>query len=294
LTFFFRQYQELIDQGHVYIAQPPLYRVSKGKFEQYITYEEEMNQFLIDRISTQESVRTEQGTLITGEDLKTLLTTITKVRDNLLDIANIGIEMDLSDLLFAYGSKLSPESFHNGEVDALKECLAKSGYTLEISQEIIDCEEDEDPRVFLTFTDVNEHAVRIGAEFFNSKLYKTTYGLYEELREKSPSLTFSVVDSNQDKAKEDPLLKNPFELLNMVMEEAKKGLSIQRYKGLGEMNPEQLWETTMNPETRSMLRVTVDDATEADELFVKLMGDKVEPRRDFIVKNALSVTDLDI
>jgi DNA gyrase subunit B len=294
LTFFFRQYQELIEQGYVYIAQPPLYRVSKGKFEQYITYEEEMDQFLIDRISTQESVRTTQENILAGEDLKTLLTTIARVRDSLLDIANIGIETDLADLLFAFGSKLSPESFHNGEIVTLQEYLSKAGYTLEVSQEILDSEEDEDPRVFLTFTDTNEHAVRIGSEFFNSKLYKTTYGLYEELRAKSPDLTFTLVDPTREEPTEEGVARNPFELLSMVMENAKKGLNIQRYKGLGEMNPEQLWETTMNPETRNMLRVTIADATEADELFVKLMGDKVEPRREFIVKNALSVTDLDI
>ncbi len=294
LTFFFRQYQELIDKGHVYIAQPPLYRVSKGKFEQYITYEEEMDHFLIDRISSLEAVKTERDIVITGEELKTLLTTITRVRDNLSDIANIGIDTDLSRHLFAFETKLSPDSFHNGDVTRLQEYMAGLNYTLEVSQEILDDEDDEDPRVFLHFIDANEHIVRIGAEFFNSKLYKTTYGLYEELREKSPGLTFTIVDEKSESEEEGIPVKSPFELLSMVMEKAKKGLHIQRYKGLGEMNPEQLWETTMDPETRSLLRVTIADAAEADELFVKLMGDKVEPRREFIIKNALSVTDLDI
>ncbi|GAU08574.1 DNA topoisomerase (ATP-hydrolyzing) subunit B [Desulfoplanes formicivorans] len=291
LTFFFRQYQELINQGHIYIAQPPLYRVSKGKFEQYITYEEEMDRFLIDRISSQETVKTEQETLLTGDELKELLTTITRIRDNLADIDNIGIDTTLSRHLFSFDTKLSPDSFHNGEVAKLQEYMASWGYTLDISREILDSEEDEEPRIFLHFTDANEHIVRIGAEFFNSKLYKTTYGLYQSVRAKSPGCSFTILDADNEKGIP---VKSPFELLSLIMEKAKKGLHIQRYKGLGEMNPEQLWETTMNPETRNLLRVTIADAAEADELFVKLMGDKVEPRRDFIVKNALSVTDLDI
>ncbi|PIE68641.1 MAG: DNA topoisomerase (ATP-hydrolyzing) subunit B [Deltaproteobacteria bacterium] len=290
LTFFFRQYQELIDEGYVYIAQPPLYRVSKGKFEQYITYEEEMDRFLIDRISSQEAVQTESGRMLTGDDLKTLLTTITKVRDNLADIANIGIDMELAQHLFAFATKLSPDSFQNADAARLKEYMAGSGYTLDIVQEVLD--EEEEPRLFLHFLDANEHLVRMGAEFFNSKLYKTTYDLYQGLREQSPGLTFTIAKKQSEE--EGIFAQTPFELLALIMENAKKGLHIQRYKGLGEMNPEQLWETTMNPDTRSLLQVSIDDAAEADELFVKLMGDKVEPRREFIVKNALSVTELDI
>ncbi|WP_462325273.1 DNA topoisomerase (ATP-hydrolyzing) subunit B [Desulfoplanes sp.] len=293
LTFFFRQYHELIEKGHVYIAQPPLYRVSKGKFEQYITYEEEMDQFLIDRISAHESVGTEQGSILQGESLKELLTTITKIRDNITDIANIGIDVDLSCHLFGFGSKLSPDSFHNGEVAQLTEYMDGLNYTLEVSEEILDDETDEDPRIFLHFIDSNGHIIRIGAEFFNSKLYKKTYSLFSSLQEISPGLTFTLHATAQNE-EEKITAKNPFELLSMIMEEAKKGLHIQRYKGLGEMNPEQLWETTMDPESRSLLKVTIADTAEADELFVKLMGDKVEPRREFIVKNALSVTDLDI
>ena len=294
LTFFFRQYQEMVEKGYVYIAQPPLYRVSKGKFEQYITDEREMDLFLINRVSTEEFIQPETGDVLNGESLQTLLTTISQIRDNVMDIANIGIDTELSRHLFGFSTRLSPESFHNGELENLQTYMADLDYTLEVSTEVLE-DEDEDPRVFLHFINKNEHIVRIGAEFFNSKLYKTTYGFYQALREQSPGLTFTILKSPKGTEEGEKIVaKNPFELLNVVMEDAKKGLNIQRYKGLGEMNPEQLWETTMDPETRNLLRVTIADTVEADELFVKLMGDKVEPRRDFIIKNALSVTDLDI
>ena len=126
-------------------------------------------------------------------------------------------------------------------------------------------------------------------EFFSSRLYRITWQLFADLREECGGLDFSLRRKDGDVPAE-----SLAELVRMVLDEARRGLNIQRYKGLGEMNPEQLWVTTMNPENRILLQVSVEDANEASDAFVELMGDRVEPRREFIERNALAVQDLDI
>ena len=126
-------------------------------------------------------------------------------------------------------------------------------------------------------------------EFFSSRLYKQGWQLFDELRQQCGSFAFILRKKDGEVATEDL-----FTLMRMVLDEARKGINIQRYKGLGEMNPDQLWVTTMNPENRVLLQVAVEDANEASDAFVELMGDRVEPRRDFIERNALAVQDLDI
>ena len=142
----------------------------------------------------------------------------------------------------------------------------------------------------MKFIDINSHEFLLGIEFFNSKLYRTSYELINTLRNISNNLSFNI--KFKDGREEKNLIL--FDFVKSILNEANKHYNIQRYKGLGEMNPEQLWETTMNKEKRQLLQVTINEAEEANELFSKLMGDKVEPRREFIEKNALSVDNLDI
>jgi len=153
---------------------------------------------------------------------------------------------------------------------------------------VVEAHESEQ-RSHLIITDKNGHTIRVAVEFFNSKLYKQPHETLRELRTECGGYDFTVRSKDGGKP-----VSGYFELLDAVLEEARKGVTIQRYKGLGEMNPEQLWETTMNPDNRMLKVVGLGDWQEADEVFTQLMGDKVEPRREFIERNALLVQELDI
>lgn len=294
LTFFFRHYEELIKQGYLYIAQPPLYRVHKGSFERYIKDEEEMSQFLVQRVAEEMTLAVPGRSELTPEELQELLNIILTLREMTMDVANMGIPEALFVHVIRHGQSLEPETLRDQGLDAaLLEYMANGGFHLELITEQDDGLESpelaSEVRQYLRCTDANNHVIRLGIEFFHSKRYRRAVELQQKIQTICPAPVWTIrhKDTEVD-------VSSPFELLDQTLELAQKGFSVQRYKGLGEMNPEQLWGTTMNPDVRTLLQVTIDDVIEADDLFTRLMGDKVEPRREFIERNALLVTDLDI
>ncbi len=294
LTFFFRQYNQLIENGYLYIAQPPLYRVHKGSFEKYIKDEESMENFLLDRVSSEVTITAENNITFTGVQVVDLLKAIRFVQNKIHDVENIGLSRNMFMALLRYHRKLRPESVHDAaEWGRFREYMAT--YRLEV--EVYTEEDGVESRSFVVFEDPNGHRARIGSEFFNSKMYRQAYDSLADISRICGGLHFVLHRGKPDAQVKDEdkiTVDDIFSLYHVVIEEGRKGVSIQRYKGLGEMNPDQLWETTMNPEKRTLMQVSVEDAIEADDIFSQLMGDKVEPRRLFIERNALQVQDLDI
>ncbi len=293
LTFFYRQYQQLVEQGYLYIAQPPLYRVHKGSFERYIKNEEEMNDFLVRRAAEELALVRPNGEEVQGEELDRMLRRILALRELTLDVAGMGVPESLFLALSAGSEQIVPDVLR---VDGLPASFVRemegSGYTMELVHEETPAQSESleaDTRLYVHFTDINGHSQRLGVEFFASKRYRRAMDLRREVESICPGPAYTIRGKDAETSAD-----GMFPLISQVLELAQKGLNIQRYKGLGEMNAEQLWDTTMNPEVRTLLQVSIDDAVEADELFNKLMGDKVEPRRDFIERNALAVGDLDI
>ncbi|WP_316898079.1 DNA topoisomerase (ATP-hydrolyzing) subunit B [Pseudodesulfovibrio indicus] len=287
LTFFFRQYEELINRGHIYIAQPPLFRASKGKFERFIKDEIELDNFLLDRVGSDLAVKSHGGKVFEGEDLMGIMDKIRFLRTRFNEAETVGIEPVLYRKLLDYPDRISYTYFEEHSPEDFKRDFETNGYRVDIDTE--HDQELEKDRTYLVFENENGHRTRLAMEFFYSKLYKTAYKTYGELKE-----TFGGFEFTLDLKESEKPVSGLFDLYNSVIDEAHRGWSIQRYKGLGEMNPEQLWETTMNPENRIMLKVTIEDAAAANDIFMDLMGDNVEPRREFIEKNALAVQDLDI
>jgi DNA gyrase subunit B len=283
LTFFFRQMPELIEGGHLYIAQPPLYRLVVGKKEMYIKDEGGFNEFLLKRIAEKEKVRVGDGKVISGKRLVKLLNSILKFNESRDRLTRRGYSPRFVEFLAAEEvtdrNKFKDRDFMEGLFGRLQ----NSGFRL------TDIQQDEEGyyEFLVTETHNGGQTSPVNWEFLSSPELRQLMGISEELRELRN--TTYTVDGDGDREIDDPQ-----ELLAMLTERAKKGLSVQRYKGLGEMNPDQLWQTTMNPETRTLLRVNIEDWVESDDIFTVLMGDKVEPRREFIQNNALEVTELDI
>ncbi|MFC1868032.1 DNA topoisomerase (ATP-hydrolyzing) subunit B [Thermodesulfobacteriota bacterium] len=283
LTFFFRQMPDLIDNGHLYVAQPPLYRVASRKKEIFIKDEDEFNDFILQRITNNEKVILDNGEEIAGQKLVMLLKGIIKFYQNLKILSRRGYSASFIESLASKGST-DKKMFKNKEfMENIFRKLEAEGFTI---SDINVIEEDGEYEFTVTDTRNGGHPSFINWAFLASPELRNMIGIYEKFGD--------LLRGGYTIEGEGKKSNNPQQLMTELMEKAKKGLSIQRYKGLGEMNPDQLWTTTMDPEKRRLLKVRVEDVVEADDIFTVLMGEKVEPRREFIQNNALEVTDLDI
>jgi DNA gyrase subunit B len=287
LTFFFRQYQEMIERGYVYIAQPPLYRVHNPRFEKFIKDDDSLNEYLLQRVSEDVSITASNGAVFAGENLIALMRAIERLEKRVAEAESTGLAQALFMALVRYPTLLTAEMMAGAEYDALVRWMDEHEYSLSMEEDMLD---DGETRPFVVFESRGSHITRRGMEFFASRLYKNTWHSYNELVQQCGDMHFTLTRKNGEGTAIDDI----FELMAQTLEEARRGISIQRYKGLGEMNPDQLWTTTMNPENRVLLQVSVDDAAAASDAFGDLMGDRVEARRDFIERNALLVQELDI
>ena len=294
LTFFFRQMRELVENGHIFIAQPPLYKVAKGKNEQYLKDDAALERYLTQKALEDASLHVNKtAPAIQGTALESLVGQFRQVAA-LIDRMSLVYPKEVLQAL-VYSSELKKERLgKSSEVDVwgseLQENLAKIENGTHRYQVLV--EEDNERKVFLPVIEITAHGIphkhSLSRDFFGSTEYanivelgNTLQGLIEEGAYVQRGERRSSVDSFE-------------QALDWLMAESRRGINTQRYKGLGEMNPDQLWETTMDPETRRMLVVTIEDAIAADQMFTTLMGDQVEPRRDFIETNALSVVNLDV
>jgi DNA gyrase subunit B len=295
LTFFFRQTRELIERGHVYIAQPPLYKVSKGKQERYLKDDQALTDFLTNAALEETKLfPNADAPAITGTGLETLVKDYRQVMAIIDRLSRLYPADALEEMI--YLPKLSVEDL-NDQAKVENWCQSLTAVLEEKQQSgssryLITVKEDEERHVFLPNIEVLAHGLShdypFSHDFFISGEYQAIVSLGE-------TLSGLIEDGAKiQRGEKEQAIESFKEGLEWLMNESKKGYNIQRYKGLGEMNPDQLWETTMDPETRRMLKVTVEDAIAADQIFTTLMGDQVEPRREFIEDNALSVENLDI
>jgi DNA gyrase subunit B len=284
LTFFYRQMKELIERGHLYIAQPPLYKAKHGKSERYLKDEHALDAFLMERAVENRKVRLHDGREVEGARLVRLLDRMVAYGKLMERVERRGQPRLLVELLLR-GEVKEVELFTD------KQRLLELIKPLRESGADVVLEKDEEHGVFEIVMQhvVNGQArqVRLGDDFVLSPEYKALYSTYEEFRELDRPPLFVVDGGERPLASRDTLLQH-------FLAEGKKGLSIQRYKGLGEMNADQLWESTMDPATRTLLQVRLEDDEVAENIFTTLMGDVVEPRRQFIEENALNVRNLDV
>ena len=286
LTFFFRQMPQLVEKGHIFIAQPPLYKVKQGKDERYLKDEQELDQYLVNSALNNASLLTKKGgETIEGGALNSLaremvLTeSVIKRLSSRYDESIVRAIHDLGELNLAdknatqqYASKLEAIMSANNIKFEVKKHESSENFLIEMNQ----------------FVHGNLQASIIDEEFLLSGEYKQII--------KSSNLLKNLIDDGAviTRGEKSKPVVNFTQALAWLIDEAKNTLNIQRYKGLGEMNPSQLWETTMDPEVRTLLQVTIEDFTELEATFERLMGDQVEPRRKFIEENALGANNLDI
>ncbi|MDH4248977.1 MAG: DNA topoisomerase (ATP-hydrolyzing) subunit B, partial [Deltaproteobacteria bacterium] len=284
LTFFYRQMPQIIERGHLFIAQPPLFKVKKGKQEMYVKEERQLNARLLDWAAGKASLRVNGGKPITGERMVKVAQDLRTFHEKYERITSSLILHQLIDVMLNNGLKLPGEG--------VEIILAKLG-------ELKDKHKDFSLRIFPR-QELEDIELVVNGETLkltSSTLDNLDAHEYNTLLEQYAKLQKVLGDGNLtllgDGGEEVPISQWS-DLFEQLIAQGRKGVEIQRYKGLGEMNPEQLWETTMDPARRSLLKVLVNDAVEAEDIFSTLMGDQVEPRRAFIEFNALKVKNLDI
>jgi len=294
LTFFYRQIPELIERNHIYIAQPPLYKVKRGKQETYVKDDNELNRLLLNAALEEAQLHVNAGApALSGSALEALARKYMEVQaiirrwsrrydDRLLEQLVYMPEVTAADFD-------RPDWLRGWASDLNQRLNALADGTRTYRVELRTASDGHAARIIIHKTEHGTPSHKyLPREFFESAEYQRIADLARTLAGLIGEGAYVTRGSERQE------IGSFKEGMKWLLEQAKKGQSIQRYKGLGEMNPEQLWETTINPETRRLLQVKIEDAVAADDIFTTLMGDQVEPRREFIEKNALSVTNLDI
>ena len=293
LTFFYRQMPVLIERGHIYIAQPPLYKLKRGKQEHYVKDDAELNSLLLSSATADALLYPEPGAVpIQGEQLETLALHYTQANAIVTrwarryDAEVLRTLMSMAPLTAAQADDL--EELRRWS-DLLEQQLKSAANGARYRVQVQPPEEGGEPHVLVTRDHHGTTTTKtLHAGFFRSPEYRRLSEIGAELKGVLRPGAFV------ERGKERHDVPTFAAAIDWLMTQAKQGQTIQRYKGLGEMNPEQLWETTVNPETRRLMQVRIDDAVAADEIFTTLMGDQVEPRREFIERNALAVANLDV
>ncbi|MSO82558.1 MAG: DNA topoisomerase (ATP-hydrolyzing) subunit B [Acidobacteria bacterium] len=323
LTFFYRQMPLLIDRGHIYIAQPPLFRAKRGRTETYIKDERELDSFLIRRAVESRVTRLADGTEMFGEILERQLQRMMAFRKLLLQVTRRGHPADIVSMLLQLGARDKTFFDQREKLDLIAARMTTPVRSLSVSRD------DEHNTFVLDVEDRSQGYPRpskIGVDFIMSGEYRTLVAAYREIEgirfpvvvkataamveEETPEDTAAAEAAAEDGAAPRPdaapaagprgrkdadtTLQNMDEFVEFFIAAGKKGVAVNRYKGLGEMNPDTLWNTTMDPEHRTLMQVRAEDHAEADQMFTTLMGDQVEPRRKFIEDNALDVRNLDV
>ncbi len=302
LTFFYRQMRELIERGHIHIAQPPLYRVKRGRSETYVKDDSELESWLFKR-AAETRVLTLPKQELTGAELEALLHRLVAFQRYNRIVERRGPASDIIQALLTRGA--ADKTFF-GDREAL-EGLAQE---LSTPQRAVQVEADPEHNAYALTVDARAGGfVRrqtVGIEFVASAEYRALFASYQKIASVTGPMVVTMVTREgeatemaepapaMDAKTSDVQIKDLDQLVDYFLAAGKRGAAINRYKGLGEMNPDQLWATTMNPENRSLLQVCAEDDTEADLMFTTLMGDQVEPRRKFIEDNALDVKNLDV
>ena len=296
LTFFYRQMPQIVERGYLYIGQPPLYRVQKGKMEKYLKDDEVLENFLIENGVEEIRIKPKgiKGKDLSGKDLQKLVFRLVRF-SKILDLVRFRYDARVIEALVC-ATEIQGETLKKGskkldtEMDKIGAYLKK--YFPEMGDFKVDVVEDKEHSgvtvLYETATGGIRKKTAVHQDFLNSPEIVELRKLWEVIGAagEGPYL----LEHNEHSESFQKLTQ----VKDYILKEGSKGVYIQRYKGLGEMNPTQLWETTLNPETRRLAQVRVEDAVEADEIFSILMGDQVEPRREFIEKNALNVRNLDI
>ncbi len=284
LTLFYRQLRPIIEHGFLYIAQPPLYKVKHGKIEKYIKDDRELNLFLIEAGIEETEIEVD-GKKLEPQEALNFLRIVAEFKGEIERLArwNIPQEILLSALLF--GKIELPHLNDTTKMKSIADKISECVKDYELSFEILDDKEHSCKELLIRYRNIEKEGV-----FSLSYEFLISPELESLIEKRNRILSYGGFDYMANGER----FSSPVKLLEYLVNRAIKGISIQRYKGLGEMNPQQLWETTMNPETRRLLQVRLEDAVEADRYFTMLMGENVEPRREFIEENALEVKNLDI
>jgi DNA gyrase subunit B len=302
LTFFYRQMRELVERGHIYIAQPPLYKVKKGKQEVYVKDDSELESYLLHLAIEKAELHLSNDTpAVMGKTLEELAHQYNTVQNIIKRIARLYDTDVLNELLFT-SSNIEDETADELDQNALQAWLQTvcevlnqkySGtrhYQIELKTTL--SKDDDKNTEWAMHLVRHQHGVDtlqiLDQDFLNSKEFRLILKMNQALE---GLLTKSAYVKSGERTQ---AVERFDEVMQWLMKEANRGIYIQRYKGLGEMNPDQLWDTTMDPENRRMTQVMIEDAVAVDEIFTTLMGEHVEPRRQFIEENALSASNIDI